>query len=496
MAQNKTPTQAQLEAQWTAVPENVPPLPPGYKLDQPAQAGGNIPPLPPGYTLDNPSQAQLEAQWTPVAEPPQQGWLSRAGSVASDLGAGFVKGAGQTVNSVSKVLNAVPGVGEYLAPSAGIRAAQQIETPRNTAQQIGSIAEGIAEFALGDEALKGLSLADKVGLANRLAGFVAQHPAVAEMASQGIRQGTVGAVQSAAHGATPEQAALSGGVTAAMAPATVALKTLAPRWLESAVGIGRRLRGATPGETALSMTSGFTPQAVERSAGAQIDALTNQLENAVSKSKQTVSLKPARDIIREAYDKALSENNTPMLSKLEALSDQLHVEARGGKVIPSDVSASRALDLKRGLNQAISTWSPETQKAIERLKWKVYGALDSEIDKAAPGTAQINQKIQSLIPIRNRAANTAADMFGRLPSRAGALIPSAVGGALGFEEGRKLYGPSGGYIGAALGAAAAQNPTAMISLSRLAPKVAPALPYAVRGLVPLSINNLLSRGGQ
>jgi hypothetical protein len=153
---------------------------------------------------------------TPAATTGQpESTLSKAGTMAEDVGAGFLKGAGQTANTVSSVLNKIPVVGKYLAPTEGINAATQTETPTNTAQKIGVGAEGIAEFFLGDEALKGLSIAERLGMASKVAKLAESNPVIARIISGGLnaaRTGTTSAAQSALHAPEGERgsAALSG----------------------------------------------------------------------------------------------------------------------------------------------------------------------------------------------------------------------------------------------------------------------------------------------
>ena len=160
----------------------------------------------------------VPSQNTPV-QPPEQSTLSEVGDVASDVATGVAKGAGQTVNTISGLLNKIPGVGKYLAPTTGINAATQIETPTNTAQKVGVGAEGVAEFFLGDEALKGLTIAERASLLTKIAKVAEEHPvvdAIIKKGVQAVRQGTVAAGQQMAHGATPTDAAETGVEAAAL----------------------------------------------------------------------------------------------------------------------------------------------------------------------------------------------------------------------------------------------------------------------------------------
>jgi hypothetical protein len=153
----------------------------------------------------------------------QPSTVRKIGQTAEDFGTGIVKGAGQTANTVSGLLNKIPVIGETLAPSAGVNAAHQIETPSNVAQKVGVGAEGIGEFFLGDEALKGLSIAERLGMAAKVAKLAESNPIVAKIIAHGltaVRGGTVVTGQELAHGATPTQALETGATATALGTAT------------------------------------------------------------------------------------------------------------------------------------------------------------------------------------------------------------------------------------------------------------------------------------
>lgn len=75
--------------------------------------------------------------------------------------------------------------------------------PQGVGEHIGYIGENLMEFISGDEALKGLSLAEKLGLATKVAKLAEDHPAIAKIIGMGLRAtrtGTVSGAQEAAHG--------------------------------------------------------------------------------------------------------------------------------------------------------------------------------------------------------------------------------------------------------------------------------------------------------
>jgi hypothetical protein len=75
--------------------------------------------------------------------------------------------------------------------------------PEGVGENIGYWGENLVEFFTGDEALKSLSLAQKLGLATKVAKLAESHPAIAKLLSAGLRAtrtGVVSGAQEAAHG--------------------------------------------------------------------------------------------------------------------------------------------------------------------------------------------------------------------------------------------------------------------------------------------------------
>jgi hypothetical protein len=183
--------------------------------------------------------------------------LAAIGETGASVATGFVKGMGDTVSGVSHLIHKIPGgVGEALAPEAGITSLDQRDVANGTAEMAGKGLEGIAEFATGDEALEGLSKASK------LVALAKKYPAIAEtlnMASKNkilekiitgaktavgnpaARAAIVGTGQGAVKGAQEDNAvkgAVVGGVTAG---ATGALTEAAPdifNWMARKAGMG------------------------------------------------------------------------------------------------------------------------------------------------------------------------------------------------------------------------------------------------------------------
>lgn len=129
--------------------------------------------------------------------------------VQNDINKGIVQGVGQDVAGVASLINKIPVVGETLAPAEGVTALRQMSTPQTTAQKIGAGAEAVMEFIAGDEALKGLSLAEKFDLASKIAKMSENSPTLAKamlIGMKAVRGGTVGASEALEKGQTPTQA--------------------------------------------------------------------------------------------------------------------------------------------------------------------------------------------------------------------------------------------------------------------------------------------------
>ena len=168
--------------------------------------------------------------------------------------------AGSTIEDAGKygILNTGP-MGPSVPPRAmaggvkgGLQTAHTVatlgteDTPEEikahgAQENIGAGAEGIGEFILGDEALKSLSVAKRLGLAKQIAELAEAHPFVAKLINSGmnaVRTGTVGTVQAAVHGASPDEAlktgAVAGGTGLALEGASGLVKAVAPATKEIA----------------------------------------------------------------------------------------------------------------------------------------------------------------------------------------------------------------------------------------------------------------------
>lgn len=156
------------------------------------------------------------------------GHLSAPAQVGSDVLKGVGEGALQTVHGVGELIrqggNLVhSGLGNVIVPPSGQQALQQVATPENLAQGIGVGAESIAEAVLGDEALKGLSLGDKLLHAGKVGEYYEKaSPFVKRLMERGLtyaRGATVAGGETTAKTGDVGEGAKAAAETAVAAPA-------------------------------------------------------------------------------------------------------------------------------------------------------------------------------------------------------------------------------------------------------------------------------------
>ena len=174
-----------------------------------------------GTVYDRTVNGPSGANGGPLPSPKVAGANSIAEGVSRDtvpnrLATGVLEGGLQTAHTalvpVGKTVQALTG---STSLPTSFKEPSTLE-PQGTAEQIGAGAEGILEFMTGDEALKGLSLAERMGIGAKLAKLAESHPAIAGIINAGlnaVRTGTVGGTQAAVHGATPGEALTTGTVT-------------------------------------------------------------------------------------------------------------------------------------------------------------------------------------------------------------------------------------------------------------------------------------------
>jgi hypothetical protein len=222
---------------------NIPPPPPGYSASDviaSAPAVSSAPPPPPGYSAsdiiasstqptDN-QQAQDNTQAQPDAgnyitadtDHSLVGTAQQIGSVGAGIGEGLL----HTLN----IVDSMAGVGSSQGADTwgarlnarmhAILQSRENELAQGNSQNpverdLGYGMENLMEFVGGDEALQGLSVAERLGKMGSIAKAIEAHPILAKIVGAGmsaLRMGAVGTGQGLAHGETLGTSATQGAV--------------------------------------------------------------------------------------------------------------------------------------------------------------------------------------------------------------------------------------------------------------------------------------------
>lgn len=131
----------------------------------------------------------------------QSGSTDDGGSFGENLANGAAKGFDSTMLGAEKGIRAIPGVGPWLGQHAGLDEQIQHDTPIANQQThgvggaVGYGGETLMEFMMGDEALKGLSVADRALAAGKTLKIVEKSPRLMQALKLGSSQIAKGAAR-------------------------------------------------------------------------------------------------------------------------------------------------------------------------------------------------------------------------------------------------------------------------------------------------------------
>ena len=380
-----------------------------------------------------------------------QGKLTTAG-----VAMGAVKGAAETAHTVGRAVNAVtgdniPGLPTSLQQPVSLQA-------ENTSESIGKGAEGVLEFIAGDQALKGLTWAQKFQKLGKIAEILEAHPTLAKIANVGfnaLRQGTVGAAQTVVHGGSAQDAATTGAVTAATGGAlevagegVQAVKNFVTRGPE-VEALGKQL--------VEGLTEGATPEQVARTVGKNLADAEEEMHSkydagikSISAQGQSVPVKLAGSPLQQTAKDLLSDSQLP---------ESVATTLKG--VIPDSEKIEPFLTQMAGSNETL-TWDQmeatrqKIGQTIRKLPWdypntsrshKVRYAIDDTLEQAADkaGNSDLSDQIKTL---RSQYAQTNAALEERAIKALADKNPNAVADVLMNKQSvhnvqtlRRLIGP-------------------------------------------------------
>lgn len=389
----------------------LPPLPPGFALDQPAAQA--MPPLPDGFTIDQPAAASAAAVQQPpqaVAGSPMVGTAEAAMNIGSSMMAAPVAGAGGIVQGVK---NMIPGM-------QGMSAADRVSQLQNAMTYQPRTAVGQAVSGAVTYPLRKLGeFADRAGDPIASAGDP-NRPL--QMRIPGL-----GPVTAKEYGDTGSPLMATAVNTAIQAlPALLTRGRAAPA--EAAAEVPKPVVPASPTQAALAagkqLGLKFTPTQEGRTAGSVVEGLVGsaKLERSLSKDNapvvnataaKTIGLPEGTPVTRTTIEQARKPANRAYdevgtLGQV-ATDDAFRAEITkvgdrsGNKSFPEDTSAavqvlkgiyankkgfdaadavSKVRSLRSDAFQNIALRDPEKQ-ALGRAQLDIAEALDNQLERQA-----------------------------------------------------------------------------------------------------------------
>jgi hypothetical protein len=331
---------------------------------------------------------------------------------------GFVQTASGTSQLAGKVADKV-GLRDSSSKGTGILGeapASAAETePQGFAEHVGYLGENLTEFVMGDEALKGLSLAEKLGLATKIAKLAESHPTAAKLISAGLRAtrtGTVSAGQEAAHGGSAGDVATAGLSGAASSAATEGLAGLAKLAKPGATEIA--------GETLQTAPKWKGAETAAKVANANQEPAKQVLSNVAKESANAITQKfgqSAPDTIHTFHDAAdaVKKAAKPVFEKLDSLSKG-EFQTATNELNSANKIARRATSMKD---------LQEAEKAASTAQAKIDKIFTDSAGKIAPQDLQ-NAKSAW------RSMNTLEKVHGKIDQAFN--MPQAAGEIAGTER--------------------------------------------------------------
>lgn len=230
---------------------------------QPIDLSAGLVPATPAQNVSGQAPIDLSAGLVPVQTTQQSQTQTSKPSFGNDVTQGFGTAAAQSLSSIAKVGSHIPGI-EYVSDKIGdllglpklpasvnpyntvaqSTASNAAAATQTTGGKVGAGLEGLGEFVTGEEALKGLSLGERLMEVAKATKVLERYPVLAEIAQNAkavklahaagniARTSTVGTVQGLAHGESlPEAAtsgAVAGGTGAALEGVAAGIKAIAP----------------------------------------------------------------------------------------------------------------------------------------------------------------------------------------------------------------------------------------------------------------------------
>lgn len=295
------------------------------------------------------------------------------------IGVGAMKGVAETAHTVGRAANLVTGDNIPGLPTSFKEPAST--EALNHSEIIGKVGENVLEFFLGDEALKGMSVGQKIAEYAKLTKLAESYPKIAATMNaigRSARSGVVVGGQTLLHGGTPEDAAKNAAIATGLGVGTEAVLAGATAGAKSLFGVLNKSREADDAAVAArnaeiaSDAAKYHAQQGETARQSDIGDLVQSKTDGLRGQELVGALQNDLDSVH----KQLTTNYGNALDQMAAHADIAGIKVGGpGSALQS--KAQEILDAGSGLpdalQKAMSGVTPGIEPAQELLQQLAKG---------------------------------------------------------------------------------------------------------------------------
>lgn len=372
-----TPIPQGAAASQAAAPQQAPQQAAQSTPQAAAQGGGDL------YSTPIPQGASVSAS------APEQGGGSEGAPQGGSTTGDFLKGAGiGAVSGMAHTLHGIPYVGEKLVPEAGLQAMEGM-TPDSTAGKIGHAAgyggETLTEFILGDEALQGLALSQRLGAAAKIAKTLEGSPktlAALKIGAEALSSGVVAGTQEGLRTGSVKEGLKAGATMAgtsaviggALAPVKAALAAGA-KTAETTKALATEGEQAIPKPEMANTVRDWLEQAKESMHNrfqAGIDHMKDAFGDETIEPKEAPMADTAKDILKKPVpsEHPFVSTGKEMVGEGLDPSVRTFIEQIAKGEVPDEAAAQAAKAGEEGPKIVLTDAEPEVGEEAEAAKTK------------------------------------------------------------------------------------------------------------------------------
>jgi hypothetical protein len=371
--------------------------------------------------VDNPNFGK-PAHYDPWSADTGSSFLNAAQDVVSGIGKGVAQTVGGAAHLAANVAHRALGTPNQ-TPEA-LQGLEEASKPQGTAENIGSGIESIAEFMMGDEALKGLSMADRLKQVSGIMKYIEKSPKLAKALELGINVGKAGSELS------PEERTLL-----QQHPILARLAGHGLSAIRQGLVQGGQTLVKTGGDVGEAAKSGLTQGIASGVIGTGAGLIGGALEHGANAAKTAEDLAgqaaagPTETQLNQQLGQKVTGTLQPQIDAAQAVKTEAEERLAGAAQSPATMAANApehaaiTASAQKAAHSAYAALGDEFEKGREALKAATDGEeltyenspyqqaakdligeakenahpLDEAANKTRPGSGFANDKLQKLI---------------------------------------------------------------------------------------------------